>query len=266
MKPLQAQVEKRTLAHADALVTVSDEWAGRLRKRYADKPAFSIPNGFDPDDFSQPGPPLTEQFTITHTGRLYAGHRDPTPLLKALRELIDEGRLPADKVRLRLYGPLEPWLPTLVGNFKLEDITDVRDSVPREQALKLQRESQILLLLGWDDPRETGWHTAKLYEYLGAKRPILAVGGAPGAVAQVLRHTQAGLHVQSDSELKDFLMAAYAEFASTGRVPCQQDADAVAQYTQREMARKFAAVLDSTLAARNKKQEVKGKTSTQRGS
>jgi glycosyltransferase involved in cell wall biosynthesis len=253
LKPLQAQIEKRALAHADALVTVSDEWAARLHRRYGDKPAFSIPNGYDPDDFAQPSPPLTEQFTITHTGRLYAGHRDPTPLLRAIRELIDEGRLPANKLCLRFYGPLEPWLPPVVRNWKLEDLTEVRDSVPREQALKLQRESQVLLLLGWDDPRETGWHTGKLYEYLGSKRPILAVGGAPGALTQVLRQTKAGVHVQSDRELKDFMLAAYAEFAANGRVSYREEANAVAQYTHREMARKFAAVLDSTLAGCSKK-------------
>jgi hypothetical protein len=65
LKPLQAQIEKRALAHADALVTVSDEWAARFHKRYGDKLIFSVPNGYDPDDFAQPGPPLTEQFTIT---------------------------------------------------------------------------------------------------------------------------------------------------------------------------------------------------------
>ena len=253
VKPLQAQVEKRALAHADALVTVSDEWAARLRKRYGNKPAFSIPNGYDPDDFAQPAPPLTERFTITHTGRLYAGHRDPTPLLRAIRELIDEGRLPADQLRLRFYGPLEPWLLPVVRSCKLEDLTEVSDSVPREHALKLQRESQLLLLLAWDDLRETGWHTAKLYEYLGSKRPILAVGGAPGALTQVLRQTQAGVHVQSDRELKDFILAAYAEFAAKGQVSYRGEANAFAPYTHREMARKFAEVLDSTLAGCSKK-------------
>ena len=121
------------------------------------------------------------------------------------------------------------------------------DSVPREQALKLQRESHILLLLGWDDPRETGGHTGKLFEYLGSKRPILAVGGSPGAQTQVLRRTKAGVHVQSDRELKDFLVAAYAEFARTGGVCYQGDANEVKQYTHREMARKFATVLNSVI-------------------
>jgi Glycosyl transferase 4-like domain len=247
LKPLQAQVERRALAHADALVTVSEEWAARLRKRYSDKAVFSILNGYDPDDFAEPAPPLTEQFTITYTGRLYSGRRDPTPLLKAVRELVDAGTLPASKLRLRFYGPLEPWLPALVRDCKLEQITEVCDSVPREQSLKLQRESQLLLLLGWDNPHETGWHTAKLFEYLGSKRPILAVGGSPGAVAQVLKHTKAGVHVQSDRETKDFLVAAYADYAANGSVRYQQDASAVAQYTHREMARQFAAVLNSTV-------------------
>jgi glycosyltransferase involved in cell wall biosynthesis len=249
LKPIEAQIEKRALAHADALVTVSDEWAARLHKRYGDKPVFSIPNGYDPDDFALPAPPLTEQFTITYTGRLYCGRRDPTPLFRVIRELIDEDSLPATKLRLRFYGPLESWLPSVVHGYRLEDITDVHLSVPREQALRLQRESQILLLLGWDDPRETGWHTGKLYEYLGSKRPILTLGGTPGALTQVLAHTKAGVHVQSDRELKDFLVTAYAEFAHNKHVSYQGDADAVAQYTHREMARKFSAVLDYAVTA-----------------
>jgi hypothetical protein len=247
LKPLKAQVERRALTYADALITVSDEWAARLHKRYSDKPVFSITNGYDPDEFSQPDPPLTERFTITYTGHLYSGHRDPSPLLHAIRDLIDEGILPVANLCLRFYGPLEPWLPAVVRRCELEVITEVCDSVPREQALKLQRESHILLLLGWDDPRETGGHTGKLFEYLGSKRPILAVGGSPGAQTQVLRRTKAGIHVQSDRELKDFLVAAYAEFARTGGVCYQGDANEVKQYTHREMARKFATVLNSVI-------------------
>jgi len=85
---LQIGLEKRTLRQADGLVTVSDPWATRLERRYPEKKIWTITNGFDPDDFDSPPPPLTEEFSISYTGELYAGQRDPTLLLEVLSDLI----------------------------------------------------------------------------------------------------------------------------------------------------------------------------------
>jgi len=239
----QTGLEKRTLSQANALVTVSEPWADRLRQRYSTKPIYAITNGFDPEDFAS-RPPVTRSFSITHPGFLYEGLRDPTLLFEVVRDLIKSGEMCADDIRIRFYGPKEPWLTPLVLRHGLEQVVEVFGSVPREQILQREMESQVLLLLGWNNPREMGLHNGKLFEYLGAGRPILALFGSPGVMTEVLEETRAGAHIQNREELRRFLISAYSEYKRCGVVSYAGDSSAIARYSHSEMASRFADVLD----------------------
>jgi glycosyltransferase involved in cell wall biosynthesis len=241
---VQSGLERRTLKHADALVTVSRPWAEKLQTRYPKKPVFEITNGFDPDDFARVPKELTSSFTITYAGLLYQGRRDPKLLFHALRELCDRGLMHPQDVSVRFYGRLEPWLMALIEQYQLEACVRAHGVIPRREVLQRQAESQLLLLLGWNDPRETGQHTGKLFEYLGAERPILAVGGTPGVLTDTLIKTRAGVHATSKEQVLEFLLKAYQEYQTTGRVAYKADAGAIGKYTHSEMARRFAEVLN----------------------
>jgi glycosyltransferase involved in cell wall biosynthesis len=242
---LERLVERKTLREADALVSVSEPWADRLRECYPKKSVFSITNGFDADDFRPKPEALTPTFTITYTGRLYEGKRDPTPLFEAIQELIQDGELSREGVQARFYGPIEPWLPALVRSFGLEDVVDVAGTISRDEALRRQRESQVLLMLCWSDIRETGQHTGKVFEYLGARRPVLAIGGSRGVVTDLLEQTRSGVHARTKEEIKDTLRRWYAEHRQTGRVLYRGDERKIHAYTHEQMAAKFADVLEN---------------------
>src|SRR5437867_1663487 len=241
---LRVRLEKKTLEVADALVTVSVPWATRLGERYTAKPIYTITNGFDPDDF-QPRPQrLTEYFSITYAGQLYEGKRDPSPFLEVIAELIRERVLLSREVRVRFYGEVELWLPALISRHGLERVVELHGIVSRDEALQREMESQILLLLGWSDPKETGQHTGKLFEYFGAARPILAVGGIKGVLTEVLEQTKAGIHTLARQQLRDCLIAMYREFRNDGEVGYFADHRAIEQYSHRQMACRFAEVLN----------------------
>ena len=94
-------------------MTVSRPWADRLRDLYPDKVVQVITNGFDPDDFAEGSDP-NGYFSISYTGQLYAGRRDPTSLFEVVHELIEEGNVAQEKLRIGFYGPTEPWMQTLI--------------------------------------------------------------------------------------------------------------------------------------------------------
>jgi hypothetical protein len=89
-KFFEKRLEVNTISSADALVSVSPIWAEELKILHTKKNIFCIPNGFD-NDCINPGEPLQNLFTITYTGQLYQGRRDPEHLFRALYELELEG-------------------------------------------------------------------------------------------------------------------------------------------------------------------------------
>jgi hypothetical protein len=242
---LQAGLEKRTLRAADALVTVSAPWAARLREKYSSQTVATITNGFDPDDFADIPKRLTEKFTITYAGRLYQGGRNPKVLFEVLRDLLDENMVSPKDTRVRFYGEVEPWLSALVQQYRLEEVVELCGLVTRHESLQRQAESQVLLLLGWADPRETGQHSGKLFEYFGAARPILAIGGGRGVLTEALEETHAGVHALAKEQVRDFLITAYGEFKAQGCVSYKGKESAIDRYTHLRMAREFADVLNA---------------------
>jgi len=149
--------------------------------------------------------------------------------------------------RIRFYGTPEPWwLPALVEHYGLGDVVEICGLIPRTEALARQRESQLLLLLiGPDAPELVGHYPAKVFEYLGSKRPIVALGGPRGVVSDLLRETGAGIHVGSRADLRAFLIEAYKEYQQLGYISYAGDETAITCYTHPEMARKFAAILNA---------------------
>jgi glycosyltransferase involved in cell wall biosynthesis len=250
-QPLRVRQEKRTLAAADALVTVSEPWARRLRERYSPKPIYTIHNGFDPDEFRRRPQELTKSFSITYAGTLYGGKRDPSLLLEVLKELISEQILSAQDVRVRFYVKPEPWLPALIAQYGLGEVVELHGFIGRAEVLQREMESQVLLLLGWSDPKETGQHSGKLFEYFGAARPILAVGGSKGVLTEVLAETKTGIHALSKEQLRSHLIQLYADFKQEGRAVYHADPKAVERYSHSNMAEQFAEVLESTTSCRS---------------
>ena len=100
-------------------------------------------------------------FSISYTGQLYAGRRDPTALFEVVHELIVEGIIDRKQMRIRFYGPIEPWVEPLVERYDLKGVVEIHGSIDRSEALQRQQESQLLLLLGWANPQETGQHTGQ---------------------------------------------------------------------------------------------------------
>lgn len=240
----EKRLELRTLERANAIVTVSKPLADDLSRLHTHKPVYVITNGYDPEDAYFDPPRLTDKFTITYTGALYGGKRDPLMLFAALKNLIKDGTIDPEGVEVRFYGSKDSWLFDDIRNANLDDIVKVFGLVPREEALQRQRESQLLLLLLWNNPKEKGVYTGKVFEYLAARRPIIAIGGPEESVVKdLLDETQAGHYVSSSEELEIVLSKYYSDYINTGTISPIENSS-ISKYSQLEMAKRFAEVLD----------------------
>jgi glycosyltransferase involved in cell wall biosynthesis len=243
-KLIDRRLELKTLSVADALVTVSRPLAQRLHNLHQGKKVHVITNGFDPETASNLPTNPTDKFTITYTGTIYSRRQDASRLLITLRDLISEGVIDPGMTEVRFYGLEEPGLNKMIEQYKLANVVSQRGTVSRQEALAKQNESQLLLFLDWDDPREKGVFSSKIFEYLSARRPILATGGSDDdVVAGLLRETQAGIHATTVQDIKNALKDFYLEYKATGKVTYQGEDSKINKYNQREMAREFSEVL-----------------------
>ncbi len=239
------RVERGALAGADALVTVSEPLAETLRTRYSNRVSV-IPNGFPTDELATLGGPLTRTFSITYTGTIYQGKRDPTPLFAAIARLLHEPELREASFDIRFHGHNveQTWLRAAIAEHGLERHVSVGGMLPRHEALALQRKSQLLLALDWLDESQPGVYTGKIFEYLAAQRPILSIGPPASVVDTLLTATRAGRQFQGGASLCEFLRQSYRAFENQGRVPYFGDLATIEGYSHMEMARQFARALD----------------------
>src|SRR5947207_378357 len=185
----QHAVARLVTSQADGIVTVSDAIAAEMRTRNPRARVVTIANGSDFDDFDgleyHSG---SARFRITHTASFF-GKRDPRPFLTALARV--------DSVVARFVGDFRS--SDREWSEKILDRMELIPYAPHRLALELQRDSEALLLLIPDAAgRGRGVLSGKLFEYLAAGRPILAVVPPDGAAAALVRDTGAGIVVAPD--------------------------------------------------------------------
>jgi len=241
---LDKRLERKTLASVDALTTVSEPLAEKLRRLHPASEAHGITHGYDPSIVNDPAEALLPKFTITYTGTFYAEMQNPEPFFAAVAALLREGRIDANRFQVRFYGDQDTWLRALIDKHGLGGVVSLHGRVPKAEIVHRQRESHLLLVLDIER-EERGWTSLKIYDYLAAKRPIIVSGGHPeNTLGLLVKEIDTGVQGRTADELKPILAAAYDEFARSGTVAYRGNPERLEQYSHTVMARKFAAILD----------------------
>jgi glycosyltransferase involved in cell wall biosynthesis len=190
-------------SQADAVIAASDAIAEEARGLEPKGPVVTIANGSDFDDFSGLEYRPSDRLRLTHAGN-FQGKRDPKPFFRAL------AASGLEDVVVRFAGDVRAADREYAEALGLGDRIELLGYVPRRRSLELQRDTEALLLLIPDaGGRGKGVLTGKIFEYLAAERPILAVVPPDGAAADLLRETGVGTVVDPDDE--DAIRAALVE-------------------------------------------------------
>jgi glycosyltransferase involved in cell wall biosynthesis len=196
---LDAGLERRVALGADGLVGVTGPIAEDLARRF-DRPASTVRNGWDPAlepaiEAAEPPSLEDDRVNLVYTGSLggIRGH-DDRGLLDALRGISREDPELAARLRVVFAGPLTPEERAAFASPELAPLVRALGELPRPQALRLQRDADALLLI---TSRDASMATGKLYEYLAAGHPILALAGENEA-ARIVTETGTGRVVAPD--------------------------------------------------------------------
>jgi glycosyltransferase involved in cell wall biosynthesis len=249
---IEAWLERQVIERADKVICVTDRMSLAFRTKYShvDQGKFvTIPNGYDPDDFSGLSRPARNGiFKMSYLGTFYM-RRTPEYFLKAVRELIDESKLSQEGLEIRFIGDCrhidgKP-VATMVQQAGLSSITKIMDSVPYREALQVMVDSRLLLLFA---PAQDDQVPGKTFEYLASGADVIAVTSSEGATASVIRATGRGFVVEPGSiqQMKDALESSYRQYALG---TCDQETrsksdDALLMYHRKTLTSKLVSILE----------------------
>jgi hypothetical protein len=205
-------------------------------------PVANITNGYDQEDFAGPAPEGDGRFNITHTG-LFAADGNPLALWKVLGEMVAQDPAFRDALRLRLVGKVDREILEAVKAVGLEANLVNLGPQNHAAAVREQRAATVLILPLRNDPEYRPILPGKLFEYLAARRPVLGIGQADGAMARVLRETGAGTTAEwtDEAAMRAFLTQAWSQFREGGVPATSGD---IGPYSRRATAHALATLLD----------------------
>lgn len=240
-------MERTVLCSADFVVTTTEEMRRGLLRKYPflNGRCETIPNGFDSNDYIGLKKPLSSgYFTIVYTGNFY-GLRTADHFLEALKGLVGRHRYLRNAIRVVFAGPRDDRTIRLVHRLGLTDVVELRGFVSHRESLELMLGADVLLLVMSEremgEASETVMIPAKTYEYLGARKTILALV-PEGAVADMVRKTGSGVVIRPEDQggIEAAILHLYERWrAGTLEVPACD----ISKFERRVLTARLAAIL-----------------------
>ena len=206
-KEKHLKLEKEVLNTADHILVTSPTTKNEFTK-LTHKPITVITNGYDVEYIQKK--PLDSKFSIAHIGS-FLSDRNPRIFWKALSELIKENKDFKEDFELKLIGKVSQEILDVVSEFKLSNYLNNLGYLSHNQALIEQRSSQVLLLVEIDSEETVGIIPGKLFEYMAAERPILAIGPEGADFSNIIKETNSGTFFTYDQkdEIKEQIVKLY---------------------------------------------------------
>lgn len=232
------KLEQTVLDNATHIITTSFTTRDEF-KRQTRTPVTVITNGFDTYNSGTIEP--DKNFSIAHIGSLLSG-RDPQNLWQALGELTRENKSFQQDLRLKLVGAVSGEVMASIKKEGLEENLEMMGYVSHSEAINIQKKSQVLLLIEIDSPETQGIIPGKLFEYLAAKRPILALGPKKWDVERILNETGSGnyFNYHQVDELKHRILAYYELYLKNALCSESQN---IERYSRRNLTGNLAQLL-----------------------
>lgn len=181
-------LEQSVLQTADHIITTSFSTKEEFSSK-TNVPITVITNGYDVEYIEQK--PLDKAFSISHIGSLLS-ERNPVVLWQVLEDLLKENEDFKKDFKLKLIGKVSPSILETLEKFHLSPYVEHFGYVSHKEALIQQKSSQVLLLIEINHPNQKAIIPGKLFEYMAAERPIIAIGPKDADMFRILKETNSG--------------------------------------------------------------------------
>lgn len=232
------QLETSVLKKAD-VITVTSPTTKKEFEMITETPIEVVTNGFDVSkkiDFK-----MDPEFSISHIGSLLS-ERNPTVLWKTLAEICRVNASFKKDLQLKFAGAVSEEVKQSLESFQLSENCEFLGYVSHSKAIKLQNKSQVLLLLEINSTETRAIIPGKLFEYLAAKRPIIALGPEESDIEKIIAETKSGQFFSylDEARLKVELHQMYERFKNGD---LEIASEGIEKYSRRELTKQMAALI-----------------------
>lgn len=234
------KLEQEVLTSADAVLVVGDTMKAAYDQFNSN--VKTVTNGFD-DEVDSATVVLDSKFTMTHIGLMNAD-RNPKMLWQVLSEICIENKSFKNDFQLKIIGKVDASIHTEISKHDLIENVGFVDYVTHDKVIEFQKKAQVLLLLVNNVPSAKGIITGKIFEYLMAKRPILAIAPADGDLAAILQNTNAGKVVDFEDNvlLKKNILNLYNKFKQGN---LDVESKNIEQFHRKQLTKKVAEIINN---------------------
>lgn len=246
---IDRRLERSVFTTADA---VEVAWVGITKdalRKYPDLPTekfHHLPNGFDSTDFpaADASARTDDRFTVTYAGSMY-GVRNPDAFLAAVEQLVTQGAVDRERIRLRFIGRFGDEVLATFRASPLADAIEVVGYMPQGESIAQLLLADALLLVVDECDESDEVVPGKVYEYIGSGRPLIAVAPERGAIADLIAETRSGYvaHQTNLDGIARAFMTLYNDHIN-GTHSLTPDTAAISRYERRNTTQQLAGLLD----------------------
>ncbi len=245
--PLHARIHaslERNVCTAASVVVTDRQHKNALEARFPGmRPPRIIPNGYDHAQFEDYVHlrPSGDRCRILHMGTL-SDKRSAAAFLAGLRIFLDSEPAAAKRIEVLFVGPREDENDSIARQLVLDGVVKFRDTVPHTESLRLAHTSHILLMIAL--PHN---NPGKFFEYVGARRPILALVSDGELKDLVVRLRRGEVAPADDPQgIAARIGEMYARYAA-GTLDRDYDLSIVSEFRRDRLTADLAECLDALL-------------------
>lgn len=250
---LESATKRVIIRNATKIISATqgerDELSSEFPKLEGSRFTF-ITNGYDPVDFENitPASKASDKLHITHAGTIYSGVGKE--FFAALEQILNEDPRIVDILQIQLLGAKADEYNRVVSRLVAGGLIKDYGLQPHEATLKLLFGSDVLLILRGGLQFKGSHIPAKVFEYMGIGKPILAIT-SEGGLSEIVEKCQHGIIVPPSSvdKVKEAILDLCTRYRN-GQLHMQGDKSYIKAFERESLTRELAVQLNSVVGTK----------------